>query len=105
MNIVFKNKDNRDDFISFLNPKMKILVFQDQIDYDFLFLGSKRKKIKENENTLKQHMNVFCKDIDRNIFFHEFVRFILIAKLASATSSFAVISIAIFSFINLFALF
>ena len=42
MNIVFKNKDNRVDFISFLNPKMKLLVFQDQIDYDLLFLGSER---------------------------------------------------------------
>ena len=44
MNIVFKNKDNRVDFISFLNPKMTILAFIDQIDYDLLFLGSKRKK-------------------------------------------------------------
>ena len=47
MNIVFKNKDNRVDFISFLNPKMKILVFQDQIDYDLLFWGQNEEKQKK----------------------------------------------------------
>ena len=52
MNIVFKNKDNRVDLISFLNPKMKILVFQDQIDYGLRFLGSERRKTEENENTV-----------------------------------------------------
>ena len=51
MNIAFKNKDNRVDFISFLNPKMKILVFQDQIEYDLLFLGSKRKKKSKKTRT------------------------------------------------------
>ena len=62
MNIVFKNKDNRVDFISFLNPKMKILVFQDQIDYDLFFLGSERRKTEENENTVKKHMNIAFKN-------------------------------------------
>ena len=62
MNIVFKNKDNRVDFISFLNPKMKLLVFQDQIDYDLLFLGSERRKTEENENTVKKHMNIAFKN-------------------------------------------
>ena len=62
MNTVFKNKENRVDFISFLNPKMKILVFQDQIDYDLLFLGSERRKIEENENTVKKHMNIAFKN-------------------------------------------
>ena len=62
MNIVFKYKDNRVDFISFLNPKKKILVFQDQIDYDLLFLGSERRKTEENENTVKKHMNIAFKN-------------------------------------------
>ena len=53
MNIVFKNKDYKVDFISFLNPKMKILVFQDQIDYDLLFLGSKRKKNQRKQEHTK----------------------------------------------------
>ena len=62
MNIVFKNKDSRVDFISFLNPKMKILVFQDQIDYDLLFLGSEQRKTEENENTVTKHMNIAFKN-------------------------------------------
>ena len=62
MNIVFKNKDSRVDFISFLNPKMKILVFQDQIDYGLRFLGSERRKTEENENTLKKHTNIVFKN-------------------------------------------
>ena len=71
MNIVFKNKDNRVDFISFLNPKMKIRVFQDRIDYDLLFLGSERRKTEENENTVKKHMNIAFKNkvIRVNFFF------------------------------------
>ena len=62
MNIVFKNKDNRVDLISFLNPKMKILVFQEQIDYGLRFLGSERRKTEENENTVKKHMNIAFKN-------------------------------------------
>ena len=62
MNIVFKSKDSRVDFISFLNPKMKILVFQDQIDYDLLFLGSEQRKTEENENTVRKHMNIAFKN-------------------------------------------
>ena len=43
MNILFKNKVIRVDFFSFFKPKMKILVFQDQINHDLLFLGLERK--------------------------------------------------------------
>ena len=63
----------------------------------YCFWGQ-NKKNQENENTLKQHMNVFCKDFDRNIFFQKSVRIIVIAKLSSATSSFAVILMALSSF-------
>ena len=71
MNIVFKNKDNRVDLISFLNPKMTILVFQDQIDYGLRCLGSERRKTEENENTVKKHMNITFKNkvIRENFFF------------------------------------
>ena len=54
MNIVFKNKDNIVDFISFLNPKIKILVFEDQIDYDLLFLGSERRKKRRKREHSKE---------------------------------------------------
>ena len=54
MNIVFKNKDNRGDFLSFLNPKMKILVFQDQIDYDLLFFGVRTKKHRRKREHSKE---------------------------------------------------
>ena len=73
MNIVFKKKDNRVDFISFLNPKMKILVFQDQIDYDLLFLGSERRKTEENENTVKKHMNIAFKNKSSKLIFFSFL--------------------------------
>ena len=73
MNIVFKIKDNRVDFISFLNPKMKILVFRDQIDYDLLFLGSERRKTEENENTVKKHMNIAFKIKSSELIFFSFL--------------------------------
>ena len=41
---------------------MKILVFQDQIDYDLLFFGLERRKTEENENTVKKHMNIAFKN-------------------------------------------